>query len=144
MKVKICNETTKDRDYDIVSPLLGKNIHELEYADSECDEIICTLVEKNSITNLHTVLQNYVRKLRHGGKIVFQGVDFVQVCLAVVNRNITIFDANKLLYGGPEAFNMNSCMVCANDIAAILGQLGLNVTKKAMYNGQYTVEAYRP
>lgn len=146
MKLKITNSWSDDDllHYLVVSPILGKNIYNLEdVADSECDEIYCNILEKMPISAVASTITNYTKKLRHGGKIIFEGTDFVQTCLAVINRSTTIFDANNIIYGGPESWNLNASMICASDISAVLTQLGLKITKRALYGSKYTVEAVR-
>lgn len=145
MKIKIINQANKENGIEIISPLLGHNIFNLDnVADSECSEIECWLTNKIPADRLGQTIANYVSKLRHGATIRFIGIDLMQTCLAVVNRRLTIAEANSVIYGGPEVFNMNSSMVCANDIAAILQQFGINVTKKSLSGGIFTVEGERP
>jgi len=146
MKLKITNSWSEDdlANCLVISPLLGKNIRNLEdVADSECDEIYCNILEKMPISEVASVIKNYTKKLRHGGKIIFEGTDLVQMCLSIINRTTTIFDANNIIYGGPESWNLNLSMICASDISAVLTQLGLKITKRALYAGKYTVEAVR-
>ncbi len=145
MKIKIINQSNKENGVEIISPLLGHNIFNLDnVADSECDELECWLTNKIPADRLYSTIQNYVSKLRHDATIRFIGIDLMQTCLAVVNRQLNIAEANQVIYGGPEAFNMNVSMVCANDIAAILQQLGIVITKKSLTGGIFTVEGERP
>ncbi len=144
MKIRISNETVFDGDITIVSPLRGNNIYQLDVADSECDEIVCLLTDKIPVNLIGEVVANYVRKLRHNGTISFVGKDIMQIALGLVNRKYNILEVNEYLFGGPEAHNINSSCVCANDIAAILQKLGLNITKKSINGLMYAVEAQRP
>lgn len=144
MKLRISNETQDDGDVTIVSPLRGNNIYQLDVADSECDEIVCLLTDKIPVYLIGEVLAGYVKKLRHNGKIIFVGKDILEIARRMLNRNMNILQGNEYLFGGPEAHNLNSSCVCANDIAAILQKLGLKIVRKSIDEFTYTVEAQRP
>ncbi len=144
MQLIVTNTTDNYGVHTVLSPLSGDDIYNPNVEDSECESILFTLTDTIPISMLANVIKLYIQKLRHGGVITLLGTDIYQVCLAIANRNVNILDANKLLFGGPSVSDMHSSLVSTNDVANLLEEFGLKITKKALNGISYVVEAQRP
>lgn len=144
MQLIVTNTTDSYGTHRVISPMLGDNIYNPDIEQSECESILFTLTDTIPANALTGVLELYISKLRHGGVITVLGTDIYQVALAIVNRNIDVIGANKLIFGGPDVSNFHSSLVSINDIAAIFEDAGLKITKKALNGVSYVVEGARP
>lgn len=144
MQLIVTNTTDSYGTHKVISPILGDNIYNPNVEQSECESILFTLTDTIPANTLTGLLELYISKLRHGGVITVLGTDIYQVALAIVNRNIDILSANQLIFGGPNVSDFHSSLVSINDIAIILEEAGLIITKKALNGMSYTVEARRP
>lgn len=79
-----------------------------------------------------------VRLVKRGGSIIINGTDIYEVSKALSNYNISIQDANKLLYEGSK----KNCFSITFVIES-LKQYGLTIKTKRVNGYQYSVEAVR-
>lgn len=90
------------------------------------------------------ILRNWISKLAVNGKITLRGVDFEEVCRALILGQISIMEAQKLLWGEQDKqWNIKKSGFSILDIIGYLEQIGLKVTKKLFENHYFTVEAMR-
>lgn len=147
MKLIITNGQWPDKKEQemVISPLLSHHMFNIdEYvADSEMELIEIYNTNSIPLSMLSTVLSNYVRKLRKGGKITIHGRDLYKTVLAITNRNLDLGQANAALYGGPEVHNLLSSLVGIEDIASFVQSTGLKILSKQFNDLDYILEAER-
>ena len=106
--------------------------------DSEATEIIASdVINFTHIGSINDLLSGWIKKLRHGGRIVLGGVEIDEVCKAFVSKAIDINQFNKIIHEGRV-----SQITCA-DLEKILIKHGLTVTKKRTDNFNMIIEATR-
>lgn len=143
MQVRVTNQTTNNENYTVISPLLGHNLYEPDLATSECTLIEFMLTDTIPLNLLGRTLAVYCSKLRRKGRIVITGKDIHQVCLDIINRTLSIGEANQMIFGGPDAWELNSSMLSYRDIESHLKNVGLRITKRALNGHFYLVEGTR-
>ena len=76
-----------------------KNI-DRHVCDAEATEIIATdVIDYLSLYEVPKVLGHWIKKLRHGGKIVIGGTDMNEVTRGFIHGDIDLETTNKLLHG---------------------------------------------
>jgi len=85
-----------------------------------------------------TFVQELVKKIRYGGKIIITGSDLYEVSRAAMNRNLTLEQITSLLYGG--RYSISSIF----DMVDMVRELGLKVINKRVDDFKYTIIAERP
>jgi hypothetical protein len=113
--------------------------------DAECVELLADeILDYIHGSKLSETLNNWVRKLRHGGKIIIGGTDINTLARTIYSGKLSVIDSNKTLFGygnNPWAIKM-ACYSC-RDISAILQEMGLKVNKKRIAGIKFVVEAER-
>lgn len=114
--------------------------------DAEATEIVARdILDFYDKSLWERTLDGWIKKLRHGGKIVVGGVDIYEVSKAVSNYSISTADANRLLHGEQDApWNFRKTNATLFDMTGLLESKGLKVMKKRMSEFHYIVEAVRP
>ena len=84
------------------------------------------------------MLSGWVKKLRHGGRIVVGGVEIDEVCKAFISKAIDVNQFNKLVHEGRVS------QITTTDLEKILINHGLTITKKRTDNFNMIIEAIRP
>lgn len=114
--------------------------------DAEASEIIARdILDYFDPPTGDRALENWIRKLRHGGKLVVGGTDLYEVAKAITNYSLLPEAANKLLYGSfTQPWEMKKHSTCLLATASWLEVKGLHVIKKRLNNFSYCVEAQRP
>jgi hypothetical protein len=147
MKLTITNGYEIDiKEGDVVlSPLTGHNIFDIdEYAaNSEFEEVIVKTISQIPVKVMAQVLSQYAKKVRKNGRISIHGTDLYLVCRSIATRDISLKDANDLLFGGPEVSTMNCSMVGINDIVSHIEELGFKIEKKTFFGFNFLVEGVR-
>lgn len=144
MKVNIGIENRDN--YLNINPLEGKDITNLDrfVDDGECHEIIVTQINMLPYNRFQEIVYHWIRKLRHGGTIVLQGIDFDQVIKNYGMRKINIMDINKIVYGDLDnAWASNQACLTMAELVAVAESAGLIITKKRIDNNQMMLEANR-
>ncbi len=128
----------------------GKTAIDFRNLDSVCDTSECTEINAPDILNfihgsdLMNTLQNWVMKLRHGGKIIIGGSDLFECCKSVVLGQISVSDANLVFYNKRDsAWSTHFGMYECNEIVGLLSELGLKIDKKRINGNCFVVEAHR-
>jgi len=107
--------------------------------DSEATEIIASdVINFTALSSLNDLLSAWVKKLRHGGKIVLGGVEIDEVCKAFITKAIDINQFNNLVHEGRIS------QISSDDLDKLLIEHGLKITKKRTDNFNMIVEAVRP
>lgn len=134
------------QDTDEVKIADVKNIDRF-VCDAEANEIIATDVIDYLVSHeVPKIIQHWVRKLRHGGKIVIGGIDMNEVTRGFVNGDLDLETTNKLLHGQQtQPHLVRRVNLSLIGIANFLNEdCGLKVMKKRMAGYSYLVEATRP
>ena len=107
--------------------------------DSEATEIIASdIINFTDISSINDLLSGWVKKLRHGGRIVVGGVEIDEVCKAFISKAIDVNQFNKLVHEG------RGSQITTTDLEKILINHGLTITKKRTDNFNMIIEAIRP
>jgi len=107
--------------------------------DSEATEIIASdVINFTALSSLNDLLSSWVKKLRHGGKIVLGGVEIDEVCKAFITKAIDIKQFNDLVHEGRIS------QISSDGLDKMLTEHGLTITKKRTDNFNMIVEAMRP
>ena len=71
--------------------------------DSELEELVAIdVIDYMSIKEAPQVIENWVRKIRIGGKIILGGSDLLEICKSFSEHKIDISEANSLIHGTQE------------------------------------------
>ncbi len=113
--------------------------------NGECEEINASrILDHIHGSQLYSVIQHWVSKLAHGGKIILGGKDILEVSKLVVTGSIGNSDSNKVFYGvNNSSLGLQRGMYECNEIVSILSELGLHIDKKRINGLDFIVEAHR-
>lgn len=117
-----------------------------EYVDdAECDELIALdVLDFLPSPELDNVLDNWIRKIRHGGTIVIGGVDIREVANGLIRQELTLEQANKLLYGTQTApFDYRKASLTLQKLVEIFQARGFKILQKRVSDFFYHVKAER-
>lgn len=138
--------------YTTVDPVGGDGKIALDFRNldqvahpSECDEILADkILDYIHGSELYGVVEHWVSKLAHGGKIILGGRDVVSVAKLIVTGALNNADSNKMLYGlERSAWGVSYGMYECSEIVGILSELGLVIDKKRINGVEFIVEAHR-
>ena len=154
MKVRITvGEQEKLNGYTNVDPItkfdgLSIDIRNLDdlVSDAECTEIISEgVIDYLYKDELVLSITNWVKKMRHGGKIVVTSIDALEVAKAFAKQKIDIDTFNKAIHGGfSQGWDIFLNHTTIEELSSVLEKLGLFVTKKRINGIKLIVEAQRP
>lgn len=122
-----------------------ENIHFGEYGDGtrfDAGELDCLwlddVLNNVPIDNVDNAFRQMVSLVKRGGSIIVNGTDIYEVSKALANYNLSIQDANLLLYehGRKNCFSINF-------VVDTLKKYGLKIITKRVSNFKYSVEASR-
>ena len=154
MKIRITvGETEKLNGYINIDPITKfdelavdiRNIDEV-VSDAECTEIISEgvidFLEKEESMK---VLSHWIKKLRHGGRIVVTSIDAREVSRSFYKKEIDIEIFNKAMHGNfSEPWDVNLSHSTIEELSDFFESQNLNVTKKRINGIKLIVEAERP
>ena len=115
-------------------------------SDAECmeiisDDVIDFLEKKGSME----ALSHWVKKIRHGGKIVVTSIDAYEVAKSFYRKNLDIDMFNKAIHGNFSApWDVRLSHTTIEELSDFLQSQGLNVTKKRINGIKLIIEAERP
>lgn len=147
MKINITNIPRSIDDYINICSEQGHNIHNLQSIESaSCKEILALdVVDYISAKHIFKVLENWVSKLRHGGKITIGGTDYIELMRAIEMGEINTAEINIIMYGNQEStWQFKIGMYTLPDIVDSLRQLGLKIIKQRLSQFRFEIEAERP
>jgi predicted SAM-dependent methyltransferase len=154
MKIRITvGETEKLNGYVNIDPItkfdgIASDIRNLDdiVSDSECmeilsDDVIDFLEKKESMK----VLSHWIKKIRHGGKIIVTSVDAYEVAKSFYRKTFDIDIFNKAIHGSfSEPWDVRLSHTTMEELSDFFQSQGLIVTKKRINGIKLTVEAERP
>ena len=83
-------------------------------------------------------IKELVKKIRYAGQIIISGSDIYEISRAMMSKNLSLEEANSIMYDGRYSISNVSDMVTK------LQQLGLTIRHKRVNNFKYTIIAERP
>tara|TARA_R110002020_G_scaffold349104_1_gene562739 strand:- start:252 stop:716 length:465 start_codon:yes stop_codon:yes gene_type:complete len=154
MKIRITvGEKEKLNGYLNIDPIakfddLSIDIRNLDDAvsDAECTEIISDgVIDFLNRQDLVVAMKNWVKKMRHGGKIVVTSIDALEVAKSFSRKKIDIEVFNRAIHGNfTEGWDVFLSHTTMEELSSLLGSLGLIVTKERINGIKLIVEAKRP
>lgn len=130
--------------YDYIDPAQGKDWRNLEYATAECEEIYApAILDHIHHTELVQTLEEWVSKLRHGGKITVGGTDLYEMARQITVGSFPMNEANNKLYGQDLAWHSRKGCYSAMILRELLTQMGLKIDRVALNDYEFVVEAHR-
>lgn len=114
--------------------------------DAEADEIIALdVIDYVPAPALERVLTNWISKVRHGGTIAIGGVDIMAVARGLVRQEISLTQANVLLYGQQSApWEYRKATIDMQTVISTLQKFDFKIIQKRIVNYTYVVKAERP
>ena len=113
------------------------NVQDIENADdAACKEILLDHV-LNMVDNPVVLLQQVVKKMRHGCKLIITCADIYTICEAYVIAEINSSQLTDLLVGSKRHFAIE-------DVCSMLTELGIKITKKRLDGFEMIIEGERP
>lgn len=115
--------------------------------DAEATEIIALygIVEFIPRTEINTIVDHWVKKLRHGGTLIIGFTDIYEVAREFVNFNLSTTEVNKAFHGEqgrPE--HVKRCSFTTAGMSEYLAILhDMNIIKKRLNGFDAVVEAQR-
>lgn len=113
--------------------------------DSEATELIATdVLNYIPLGKCGEAIENWIKKVRAGGKIVVGGVDLLEVCKDFSQYRIDITEANLLIHGRQDKpylhrkNNLTITTLCEYFLSA-----GLKINKKRIKDYKMIVEAIK-
>lgn len=92
-----------------------------------------------------TVLQNWLSRLAHGGRLTLSVVDAREVARAILAGTISMDDVNELVMGRQEKdWQQKKVLLTINQITVPLENLGYKVLAKRVQNYRAIVTVERP
>ncbi len=140
MKVNLTVKGENISGYVNIDASTGGDIVELKEIDNaEAKEIIASdVINFVAIESLELLVQGWIKKLRHGGKIVIGGIEINEVCKAFIHKAISCQELNQFIHNGRMSH------VPINELEKILINQGLIIEKKRIDNFNMIIEARRP
>lgn len=119
------------------------DLSKLEMADAgECDEIVAhDILDAYAGENVDIVLNNWLTKLAHKGKLTLSFVDTNAIARALLNCDIDLETFNVYIHG--STYVKKSCFTLSH-IADVLAKLGYNILIKRLENYRATIVIERP
>ena len=150
MKLYIGLDTPVISGHTTIDPMGGEGKVAIDFRnldsivdEGECDVINAKVLDYIHGSEIYGVIQHWASKLAHGGTIILGGRDILEVSKMVV-AGLSNSDSNKLVYGlNNSSWGIMKGMYEANEIAGILIELGLKITKKRIDGVAFIVEGCR-
>lgn len=153
MKLHIDINTNPLNGYTTIDPIGGdttKICLDYRNLDSVVQTNECTEIYAPSILNyihnaeLDSIIKHYVSKLRHGGKLIIGGSDIRDIAKKIIKEEISLEDANKLLYGiAPFVWITKRGAYTMYDISSMLKTMGLKIITQKCDETKFIIEAQR-
>jgi hypothetical protein len=115
--------------------------------DAEADLIIATeIINMLPSWKVDDTIEHWIKKMRHGGHIILEDFDIYLITKAIQNRNISLVDANTLLYGDQnEPHKYRQSCLSGESLVKMLKSHDLKIIKnRILDNYKFLIEAERP
>jgi hypothetical protein len=147
-KVRISVGLNQLNGYVNIDPLHGKNPENFDedVLPSECNEIILeNILEYIPQEQLPSMMEYWVSKMRHKGKISVKFTNLAAICRKYLYNRLTAAQINELLYGsGQHVWDVRRGNYEAQYIEEILLHMGLVITGKEISGTDVLLTAERP
>ncbi len=155
MKVNLLLEGQPETGYLNLCPYTESNtdtfqkgeVTKLDYLidDGEVEELKAIDILEYYPGNMsEIILTNWIKKLKHGGKLVLGTVDLVEVAKGVANYELDIDQANLFFHGEQKrSWDFRLSSFTMNQIVHYLESKDLKVIKKRVNNYRCIIEAIR-
>lgn len=114
--------------------------------DAEATEIIAMdVIDYFSLAEVNPILDHWISKLRHGGKIVIGGCDALDAAKALSQYELDLQTFNMLIHGTqdqPHLYKKTTLTLIG--IVEYFREHGLKIIKQRKHGINYVVEAKRP
>ncbi len=114
--------------------------------DSFATEILAkNILEFYEYGKIPSILTNWFKKLRHGGKITIVVTDYRGISKAISRDMLNIEQALQLLYGTQQSpLLCKKCSFSLDMLKLMFGQAGLNITSINFENFNIYITGERP
>lgn len=114
-----------------------------DYDTGEVDNIwLDDIIDYIPVNEAEDFVRKIVSLLKRGGSLIVSGTDLYEVCKSMTSYNISVSDANKLLYAG-ELGKIKKLSFTTPAASNLVESLGLKVITKRISDYKYTIEAIR-
>ena len=122
-----------------------RNLDEI-VMDSECVEIIAEeVLDYLELESAKAAIAHWIKKLRHGGKIIISGTDYYEVCKQAMQKTIDINQFNHLIHGGfVQPWDVKMSHMSINDLQNELNSHGIKILKRRVNGFSMVIEGERP
>ncbi len=112
----------------------------------EVAEIVALdLLDNCQAMEVDDVLVGWLSRLKHGGMLTLSVVDLREVSRSVLNGNISIMDANELLFGKQERpWQFKKSVFTLSQLVEVLGNLGYRIIAQRVQNYRAVITVERP
>jgi hypothetical protein len=152
MKLYLTINSQPLNGYTTIDPFggIGKIALDHKNLDSVCETNECTeiygpnILDYIHISSFNAVIDHYISKLRHGGRLILGGTDIRDISKKIIKDDITLADVNFLLYG-PAPFNwLAKCGAhTMHDVTTILKEKNLEIISQKCDELKFIIEAKR-
>lgn len=114
--------------------------------DAEADELVALdVIDYLPSRELDNIIDNWIRKIRHGGTIVVGGIDIREVAKGLVGQELDLQAANNLLYGFQESpWEYRKATLTLQKLIQVFQSRGFVILQKRLEKYYYEVKAQRP
>lgn len=135
------------KGYININPMEGKDFYNLEGIEpASCFQIVADgMIDYIPLDKIVPVLNYWITRLRHGGKIVVGGTDSMEVCRRYYSGEISTLEFNESVHGTHDsAWNFKQSQSNLMEITEVLQTIGLKIIKRKLIKHNYIIEAERP
>lgn len=113
--------------------------------DAQCVEILGEdTLDFVSVDKIKDLVALFVKKLRHGGRLILGGTDLYTVCQDVFNCKLNTREANYILHGKQDnTWAFRHTQISLIDLVDLFEKLGLKINKKRVNGYKMIVEGQR-
>lgn len=123
-----------------------KNLDNWVDSGEATELIVIDVIDYLDKKDVVPVIQHWITKLAHGGKIIIGGVDLYEASRAFTRYNIDIIKMNELVHGSDDKLYMlKKTNFTILGLCDLLKTCGLKIIKRNLEdNYRFVVEATRP
>lgn len=145
-KINISNIPIELPGYHNVCAGNGDNIHAIGVEPASCLEILAQeVIDYIPAKVAYNVLKDWTSKLRHKGKIVITGTDYVEIARKINLGQINTLELNQTLYGEQnDTWQFKVGCYTLPDVVDSLKAMGLKIIKQRLKDVTFEIEAMRP
>lgn len=144
MKYNVTINEENLNGYVNLTPIHGVDLFNPPIEPGIATEIILNILDFIPATLLHSVLKQYINKLRHGGKIIIQGTSASIVFKNFINDNSSLKDLNIKIYGeGKHPWDIHRGIFDIDLIKQIFQVEKLKIEQQSIVGDQFVISGVR-